>query len=78
MQTSIIQIGTAKGICLSNVLLERYQIQDKVELILEKDCIIIRPIRTPRQNWDKAFALMHENGDDKLLIEDLFEEEKFD
>jgi antitoxin MazE len=78
MQTSIIQIGASKGICLSSVLLERYQIQDKVELILEKDCIIIRPIRTPRQNWNQAFALMHENGDDKLLIEDIFEEEKFD
>jgi antitoxin MazE len=78
MQTSIIQIGNSKGIRLNKMLLEKYAIQDKVELILEEDCIIIKPVRTPRQGWDEAFKEMHANGDDQLLIDDVFEDENWD
>lgn len=31
----------------------------------------------PRQNWDQAFKEMHANGDDELLIPDVFEDEGF-
>jgi antitoxin MazE len=78
MQTSIIQIGNSKGIRLNKMLLEKYQIQDKVELILEKDCIIIKPVGKPRQGWEQAFKEMHANGDDQLLIDDVFEDESWD
>lgn len=29
----------------------------------------------PRKNWEEAFAEMHRNGDDKLLINSVFEDE---
>jgi antitoxin MazE len=32
----------------------------------------------PRQNWEAAFQEMHANGDDQLLIADIFEDEKFE
>jgi hypothetical protein len=32
----------------------------------------------PRKGWDKAFKKMHENGDDKLLMGDVFEDENFE
>jgi antitoxin MazE len=60
------------------MLLEKYAIQDKVELILEEDCIIIKPVRVPRQGWDEAFKEMHANGDDQLLIDDVFADENWD
>lgn len=75
MQISVVQIGNSKGIRLNKMLLEKYQIQDSVELILENDYILIKPIPKPRQNWNEAFIEMHRNGDDKLLIDSFFEEE---
>ena len=78
MQVSIIQIGNSKGIRLNKMLLDKYQFRDKVELILEKDCIVIKPILPPRHNWDSAFAAMHQNGDDKLLIDSILPDENWD
>ena len=78
MEVSIIQIGNSKGLRLTKTILERYNITDKVELILEKGHIILRPIAEPRKGWDKAFQSMHENGDDQLLINDVFEEENLE
>ncbi|MEL6623925.1 MAG: AbrB/MazE/SpoVT family DNA-binding domain-containing protein [Bacteroidota bacterium] len=78
MQVPIISIGNSKGLRLSKTILEKYNIRDKVEVILEKGYIIIKPISKPRNNWEKAFQKMHELGDDQLLFEDVFEEENFD
>lgn len=75
MELSIIQIGNSKRIKLPDTILEKYNIKDKVELILEEDYIILKPILEPRMGWEKAFKKMHENGDDKLLINDVFEDE---
>ncbi len=78
MEVSIIKIGNSKGFRLSKTLLEKYNIKDKVELILEKGRIIIKPVGTPRQGWENAFKEMHENGDDKLLFDDVFEDENLE
>jgi antitoxin MazE len=78
MEVSIIKIGNSKGFRLTKTILERYNITDKIELILEKGQIILRPISGPRKGWDKAFQKMHENGDDQLLMNDVFEDESFD
>lgn len=78
MQTSIILIGDSKGIILNNILLDKYHLEDRVEIVMEEGYFIIKPINKPRQNWDKAFAEMHKNGDDKLLIDDFFEDENWD
>lgn len=77
MELSVINIGNSKGIRLSKTILEQYKISDKVELILEKSQIIIRPKTQTRKNWDKAFMQMNQNEDDNLLIDDVFEEETF-
>ena len=74
MKVSVIPIGNSKGIKLEKALLEKYDIKDAVELILEKGFIILKPISSPRKGWDKAFKKMHENGDDRLLMEDIFED----
>ncbi len=78
MEISLIQIGNSKGIRLNKMVLEKYHIKDSVELVLENDYIVIKPIKKPRQNWDTAFAEMHHNNDDKLLIDSVFEDEIFD
>ncbi len=78
MELSVINIGNSKGIRLSKTILEKYSISDKVELILEKGYIILKPKTEPRKDWDKAFKKMHENGDDQLLTDDVFEDENFE
>lgn len=75
MEVSVIKIGNSRGIRFSKTLLEKYNIQDSVELILEKGQIVIRPLSKPRNGWDKAFMEMNANGDDQLLIDDVFENE---
>ena len=47
MKVSVIRIGNSKGIRLNKMLLEKYQIEDEVELILEPESIMIRPIIKP-------------------------------
>ncbi|MDB4144370.1 AbrB/MazE/SpoVT family DNA-binding domain-containing protein [Flavobacteriaceae bacterium] len=78
METAIIQIGNSKGLRLSKTILEKYNIKDKVEMILEKGRIILKPIDSPRKNWEKAFEEMSKNNDDTLLFNDVFEDENFE
>ena len=78
MELSVINIGNSKGIRLSKTILEKYNINDKIELVLEKGYIILKPKSEPRKNWENAFKKMHEKGDDSLLISDVFEDESFE
>jgi len=78
MEVSVIKIGNSRGIRFSKTIIERYNIRDTVDLILDKGQIIIKPLSKPRKGWDKAFIEMHANGDDKLIIPDIFEEENLE
>jgi antitoxin MazE len=78
MEVSVVKIGNSKGIRFSKTIIERYNIRDTVDLILEKGQIIIKPLTQPRKGWEKAFMEMHANGEDKLLIPDIFEDENLE
>ena len=78
MEASIIQIGNSKGLRLNKQLLDQYQISDKVEMILEKDQIIIKPIKKTRNGWNEAFKEMAKNNEDQPLMNDVFEDEVFE
>lgn len=78
MKIPIIKIGNSKGLRLSKVILEKYEIKDNAELILEEEQIVIRPIKEVRKNWDTAFSEMAKKGDDTLMIDDVFDDESFE
>jgi len=78
MEVSVVKIGNSRGIRFSKTIIERYNIRDTVEMILDKEHIIIKPLAKPRKGWDKAFIEMHANGDDKLIMPDIFEEENLE
>lgn len=78
MEVSVVQIGNSKGIRLSKTLLQKYNIQNKVELVMGQDQIIIKPIAEPRKGWEKAFKKMADNGDDRLLMSDILEDENWE
>jgi antitoxin MazE len=78
MVTKIIPIQTAKGINIPFSMLKECHIETTAELIIKNEEIIIRPAkRNPRENWDKAFKLMHQLEEDKLLIEDNLDMEEW-
>jgi antitoxin MazE len=78
MEVSIIRIGNSKGIRFSKTILEKYNLKDKVDLTLDKDQIIIKPISTPRKGWENSFREMAKNDDDRLLFNDVFDDENLE
>ncbi len=68
MKIELKQEKDLKFIPLKDELLKRYGISDKVELILEEDYFIVRPVRKVRDGWEEAFKRMAENGDDELIL----------
>ncbi len=78
MQIPVIKIGNSKGIRLSKSLLERYNIRDRVEIILEKGRIILKPVGGVRVDWDAAFRDVSSKGGDSLSMPDVFDDELFE
>ena len=70
MRARVVKIGNSQGIRIPKTLLEQTGTIDDVELDIEKDKIVIRPISNPRLGWEKAFKAMSDNLDDTLIIGD--------
>ena len=54
----------------------RLSLKSAVSVSLDGNNIVIKA--QPRQGWAEAAKRAHENGDDELLIPDVFEDEKFE
>ncbi|MCI5135850.1 MAG: AbrB/MazE/SpoVT family DNA-binding domain-containing protein [Candidatus Electrothrix sp. AW2] len=70
MRTRVIKIGNSQGLRIPKPILEQTGIMDDVEIEVEKNQIIIRPVKNAREGWDVAFKKMSEQGDDELLLFD--------
>ncbi|PLX54372.1 MAG: AbrB/MazE/SpoVT family DNA-binding domain-containing protein [Desulfobacteraceae bacterium] len=69
MRARIVKIGNSQGIRIPKPLLEQTGIMEDVELDVDKDQIIIRPVANPRAGWDDAFKAMADKGDDMIIDE---------
>jgi antitoxin MazE len=69
MRARIVKIGNSQGIRIPKPLLEQTGIMEDVELDVDKDQIIIRPVANPRDGWDDAFKAMADGGDDMIIDE---------
>lgn len=78
MKTPIIKIGNSKGLRLSKTVIEKYNLTDEVEMILEEGQIVLKPVVQPRLNWGEKFKEMRLNNDDELLIDGFFEDENLE
>lgn len=78
MKVPIIKIGNSKGIRLPKTILAKYEITDSVEMVMEDEVLILRPIKDARSGWNEAFKSMNDSGDDELLIDDIFGDESFE
>jgi antitoxin MazE len=53
MDLPVIKIGNSKGIRLSKTILQKYEIKDTVELVLEEDFIVLKPKHIARKGWGR-------------------------
>jgi antitoxin MazE len=81
MRSRIIKIGNSQGLRIPKPVLDQTGIRDDVEIEVEKDQIIIRPVKNVRDGWDAAFRIMREKNDDEPIIDDnishLWDEEEW-
>jgi len=79
MLASVVQIGNSRGIRLPKSIIHELKIKDEVELIINKDELVIKGVKKrPRQGWDEAFAKMSTDKADKLLLPDNIDNEIFE
>ncbi|TVP80349.1 MAG: AbrB/MazE/SpoVT family DNA-binding domain-containing protein [Puniceicoccaceae bacterium] len=58
------KIGNSQGIRLSKKLIQRYRIQDKIEMETTPDGIIIRAPADTRLSWAATYEQMAREGED--------------
>jgi len=68
MRARVIKIGNSQGLRIPKPILEQTGILDDVEIEVEKNKIIIRPVKNVREGWGEAFKIMGEKGDDAPII----------
>ena len=77
MRTNIIKVGNSKGLILNKTILEKYQIENEVNIRLQDDYMIIEPVDKPRAGWDSQFKKAKPTNEEEQLIPDIFEDEQF-
>ena len=80
MKVKVRKIGNSKGIVIPQKFLKTVQ-TDKEEIVIEVDekgILLKSNDQSPRKGWAKAFKRMAKNGDDTLLMPDVFEDEIFE
>jgi antitoxin MazE len=79
MLASVVQIGNSHGVRLPKGILHELNIKDKVELIINKDELIIKGVKKrPRQGWSEAFVKMAAEKADTLLLPENIDNETFE
>ena len=72
MRARVIKIGNSQGLRIPKPILDQTGIMDDVEIEVEKNQIIIRPVKNVREGWDAAFKIMSEKGDDESILDENF------
>ena len=67
IKTRIVKIGNSQGLRIPKTLLEQSGINSEVEIEVQGNHLIIRPVEQVRKGWKEAFIEMAEKKDDVLL-----------
>ncbi len=80
MKLKVRKIGNSKGIVIPQRYLKIVEGDtDEINVEVDERGILLKSNNdVPRQGWAKAFKRMAKNGDDKLLMPDVFEDETFE
>jgi antitoxin MazE len=69
IRSKVVKIGNSRGIRIPRTILEQAGLTDEVEMKVEGNRLIILAAHRARQGWEKRFAQMVAQGDDRLLDE---------
>ncbi len=80
LRIKVRKIGNSEGIVIPQKYLKVVKShKDEIEIEVDEKGILLKSsTQTPRKGWAKAFKRMAKNGDDKLLMPDVFEDETFE
>jgi len=79
MLASVVQIGNSRGIRLPKRIFHELKIKDEVELIINKDKLIIKGVKKrPRQGWSEAFTKCSAGKAEKLLLPENIDDKTFE
>lgn len=67
VKTRLVRIGNSRGVRIPKPLLEQAGLGEDIEIAVERNQLVIRSSRHPREGWDEQFRAMAAAGDDKLL-----------
>lgn len=71
MRTRIVRIGNSQGVRIPKPLIEQTGLKVEVEIEVEGNHLVIRPLAGPRAGWAEAFQEMAREGDDEMLDPEL-------
>lgn len=76
MDATVINIGNSKGLIIPAEILRKLKLHARsvVSIFVHDNSIVIEP--APRQGWEEVAKKCHQNGDDSLLMPDVFDEEE--
>jgi len=76
MKSVLRNIGNSKGVIIPQNFLKECHIDSEVNIEIRDSSIVISPaLDIKRKGWEEAFKEMAKNGDDQLVIPDLFDDE---
>jgi antitoxin MazE len=79
MKTIIRNIGNSKGVIIPQNILKECHIENEVNIEIHNNNIVISPVvDIKRKGWADAFKEMAKNGDDELVIPDVFDDEQLE
>lgn len=73
MKTRLIKIGNSHGVLIPESYIKESGIEKEIELIVEKNQIVIKPVKNTRKDWGNSFKEMTEAEDDTLLDKESLE-----
>lgn len=79
LKIKVRKIGNSKGIVIPQKYLKIIGNNEEIEIeVDDKGILLKKNTEVPRKGWAKACKKMAKNGDDKLLIPDVFDDESFE
>jgi antitoxin MazE len=71
IKTRIVKIGNSQGVRIPKLLLDQLGFGTEVEITVQQNNLVIRPLHHPRDGWEEQFRAMAARGDDQLLDGDI-------
>ena len=55
MKVKLINIGNSKGLRLPKTIIQQYKIGEDLQIELQEDGILLKPLTKPRTGWSEQF-----------------------